>query len=131
MIPFTVKEILISILSATVYGLFFAFSTLFIDLIKCCIARLLYLVMRWLKLEKRTSADIKESLKFGKCGGVVVFIRVLLFFIGFTVISYAFLDGCIRLYMIVFSVLGASLGRRAIKFIVKLFTSADRRFRKR
>ena len=104
MMSFSLDEILVSIVSAFVYGLIFAFCISLALIIKSLIKGLPCIIREMLFYEKllplpqpmRPTGDEKNG-PFLLCGSI------FLFALGFSLLSYFSLDGEIRLYMLIIS----------------------------
>lgn len=99
MIEYGLKEVLVSIISAFVFGAVFSFFCLFLGLITFC-TRININGIGYKKFERKpwrrcTINKDDYTSSFG------VFISVLVFGVSFMVLSYVFLDGQIRLYYLV------------------------------
>ena len=97
-------KILESVVSAFVYGVVFSFLRSFTGII--------FFVIKTLYAHFISSPQ--KSLKHQKTTSFGIFISVVLFGIGFSIISYVFVDGCIRMYLLLFSLLGVYLSNITI-----------------
>lgn len=104
MIYFTADEIGRSLLIALAYGVFFCLIISLFDVIYGTIKDLFYSLKQIIVYEKITSEVNFVELKIKKEGSAAgVFVSVVLFFIGYILISYMTLDGCVRIYMLIVS----------------------------
>jgi len=104
MMVFSGKEIMLSVIYAIIYG--FGFSLFYQALLVLSVSikllpNLFVEILRFERIMPPPSA--KKNIKNGKSGPILAFFSVLLFFIGFIIISYIFLDGEIRVYMLFLS----------------------------
>ena len=104
MIGFTTAEIIISVISALIYGLFFAFATF----IARVVAMLLKGVPSLLRAVIDKSMDILPWLRTvsfksldGSATGCSTFFKIIAFTVGIILLSYRFLDGSLRSYIII------------------------------
>ena len=97
-------KVLESVVSAFVYGIVFSFLRSF--------AGIIFLVIKILYTHSISSH--KKSLNHQKTTSFGIFISVVLFGLGFSIISYVFVDGCIRMYLLLFSLLGMYLSNITI-----------------
>lgn len=120
MILFSFYEILIAFISAVIYGLIFSFFIFFIDILKWMLVTFSifisdligHLKKSRVKPHVRRISDLKSAPE--------VFIYILIFTVGMILISYAFLDGCIRAFMIIASIIGLIIGKRIVDFTYSL-----------
>ncbi len=107
MITFDFTRILVSALSALIYGalldILFTFTIIFYDIVST--------PFRWknnAKMQRKTEqAEEKSPI-------IINVIFIFLFGIGYTVISYVTLDGIIRLYTALFSLIGFLLPEKMV-----------------
>ncbi|MBO5207114.1 MAG: hypothetical protein J6C09_05975 [Clostridia bacterium] len=114
MIYYSLSEIALSVLSALVYGLIFAFSLIFVKsaLVRAyCFVQLFFTVCFCFSggsLKEKIRDGIsgaRESLRFGNLSA---FLTVLLFTVGIILLSYYSLDGAVRIYTVALSLLTAT-----------------------
>lgn len=124
MIAFTVSEIILSLISATIYGISFAILLrLLAEIVP--FVRCVLLFPKEVFFYKGSIREIKRCE--GRTGtpkgrfdvskifdGIYVTAAVFLFFFGFILISYAFLDGEIRLYMLIASLSCTFLAKKTV-----------------
>ena len=102
MIYFTAYEIIRSVLSALLYGLLFAFFVCFVEL---CLGvsrngvKSLFNSLVLGKIIKRNNLLGEEK----KTGAFLTFLFIILFSLGFILLSYLVLDGAIRFYTLIIS----------------------------
>ena len=121
MIHFTLSEIIISILGSVVFGILFSF-------LFACIQHIAILPEYLFLIFKKN--DFKDFIKYEKiqCGFGLTLLMFLLFAIGFILLSYCFLDGCVRAYMLCISLLfffiSKKVALRAVTVIIFLTLNA-------
>jgi len=104
MMPFTVQEILRSLIYAAVFGIgFFLFFTVAAIIVNQ-IRRLRFLPSLIIKYDKISEKTIKNNGRIeNKSNSVSVSAAVVLFILGFLLLSYYALDGIIRIYLFLVS----------------------------
>ena len=121
MIHFTLSEIIISILGSVVFGILFSF-------LFACIQHIAILPEYLFLIFKKN--DFKDFIKYEKkqCGFGLTLLMFFLFAIGFILLSYCFLDGCVRAYMLCISLLFFFISKkvafRAVTVIIFLTLNA-------
>ena len=111
MIPFTTFEIMLSVISASVFGAIFAFFDTILKILSLefnHVKRIREHVLgsgSFFSLPKR--ADFhkdksKESYRY--LGEISTFAKVIIFIVGFILLSYYSLDGAVRLYLLLFGI---------------------------
>ena len=111
MIPFTSFEILASIFSATIFGAFFAFLNLVLKILNLEIRHIskigehLFNSKNIFSIPKRRALITAEPPKRHKyLSEISTFFKVIIFDVGFILLSYYALDGEIRAYLLFFSI---------------------------
>ncbi len=104
MMHFTSGEILISLLYAVVFGIgFFVFYTS-ACIFKYELVRLIGVLPSTFRYDKILEKPTKIQGRCEKQQGVIfAFMSVIIFAIGFILLSYYALDGCIRVYLLLFA----------------------------
>jgi hypothetical protein len=101
---FNIVETLTSIISAFSYGVLFSFFTFLLRLKSIVSESFKHSAVGYEITEKNTKIDaISKSLSLSS---LEIFLSVILFGLGFVTLSYVSLDGYIRLYTLVFALLG-------------------------
>lgn len=104
MMHFTSSEILISLLYAVVFGALFFILYSAVSILKYELGRLIDIlptVFQYDKiLEKPTK---KQGRNENQEGGAFAFMSVIIFALGFVLLSYYALDGCVRIYLLLFA----------------------------
>ena len=119
MIGFTSREILLSVLFSAIYGVVFSVIYQLLITLFHVLKSTPDLIINILKSSKILPApDVKCLVKDQKVGGGFAFFSVILYFLGFLLLSYLSLDGQLRLYMLVIS--SASLYISNLTFCVFL-----------
>ena len=131
MIYFSLSEILLSVISASVYGAIFAFFAVFARFtVDSCRSFLPTVVMSSQKKCSLRSLLFHERVEpksrtRGAGGEVAVFFEVTLFFIGIILVSYYSLDGAVRIYTVALAVASFFISRRLLDISVfKLLSTA-------
>ncbi len=131
MIYFTLAEIALSVASALIYGSVFALFLIFARLLLIFVRRALPLIhsacFSYEKVSLRES--IKGGLREVRASRAVceagTFLTVFLFGAGIILLSYYSLDGAVRIYTVLFSVLSARLAYKYAQIpITYLFEKA-------
>ena len=101
---FSIGEIFISIICSLIYGaLFFVFYTATV-IIKVQLEdakAIIKIAFVYDKIFKKPTINIGRSEK--SCGNLLSFLLVSLFSVGFILLSYYALDGCVRIYVLLLS----------------------------
>lgn len=108
-----------SVISALLYGLIFSFITNFIVVILKLIRLLVNIILTNRHNEKGDINKMKNNGYSQKPPDIITVIGILLFGLGFSIISYFSLDGCLRLYTIFSSFFGCWI---IDKFVVPRFS---------
>lgn len=128
MISFTLQETINSILSALIYGLIFSIVLVLLG----CSVRMIGTVLTSLRQAFFYTGRISTPLALPQeanrssslLRAVYAALRTVAFFLGFLLLSYYALDGCIRIYMLLISLFSCLLFRtmaeRLAHFIGKL-----------
>jgi hypothetical protein len=117
MIEYGLKEVLVSIISAVVFGTVFSFFRLFLGLITFC-TRININGTGYKKLEEKPWH--KSAINKGDyTSSFGVFISVLVFGLFFMVLSYAFLDGQIRIYFLVACLAGYIIADKTLVRVLR------------
>ena len=129
MIAFTYGEIVSSILLAILYGCLYAVLFSLVCLIVNMVLSLPKIIRDTLSFDKILPPPSFKNLKTdNSCGGFLSFICVILFTIGFLLLSYLALDGVIRIYMLILSFASFYLSKITFtEFLSRLFMAAFRR----
>lgn len=125
MIAFTTGEILLSVIYALIFGAGFAVLTSAVDMLLGValtlptFAREVFCFDRILPPPKLSQAGTGR-----KKGALYIFLCVILFAIGFSLLSYVSLDGQIRIYMLALAFASFYLSKSVFcDFLTKLFLS--------
>lgn len=121
MITFSLNSLFNSCVCAIIYGIVYS---LFFAIIQT-ISVLPNFICRFSK--NATSSD-RLQIMTKPCSGIVVFVAVLFFFIGFTFLSYYTLDGLIRVYLLLISVLIFYVSNKALYSLVYFLFTLPLRF---
>lgn len=115
MIPFTLYEIMVAIFGSIIFGI--SFSIVFAILGQIAILPdYLFLIFN--------KSSFKEFAKCDKipCGFWLIMVMFILYAVGFVLMSYCFLDGCVRAYMLCISLfvffVTKKLAFRAVKAMI-------------
>ena len=123
MISFSINEIHLSIGYAAGYGV--AYSAIFslCLLLRAVIFSLSKILSDIFKFEKIFPLpSFKKHIKLSERGAVFSFLSVIIFTLGFVLISYFALDGVLRVYMLVFAFASFYLSKFALfDFLNRLF----------
>ena len=104
MMSFTAGEIFFSILCAIIFGFGFSFLTSMLLIIREIAHAFGSIMKKSLTYEKILPPPSIKSIKINQAAwSVVTVLWVVLFMLGFSILSYVALDGEIRLYMLVLS----------------------------
>ena len=104
MMTFTGREILLSALYALIYGGGFSFVYQLLIILVRTVKAMPSLAVEILNADKIfPSPRVKNAINKGKEGALFAFFSVVLFFIGFQLLSYLALDGQLRIYMLALS----------------------------
>ena len=135
MITYSITEIILSIISAIIYGVIFAIFSCFLSsifpFIKGIAAfpkHVLFYIGSIKALPKRKNT---ENTVFKPFGVVNIFsslkcvAEIVLFFLGLVLVSYAFCDGEIRLYMLLLSAFALYASKKtAVEYIFGIISGA-------
>lgn len=143
MVVFSPLQVFISTVSALLYGVVFAIITNFASTL-FDLFRLLFFISKWDdKMQKAGENDIGNISLQSRRPIAITFWGIVLFGIGFSVISFITLDGNIRLYTLLASILGWYLSEililsklrisilNAIRIIVSKLTKLSEKLRLR
>ena len=119
---FTAEEIFRSIVSALIYGTFFeilciiiySFCTLISELISLP-RKVFFYGGKLMSSPYATVADNNSPTRVRGAGAFVLIVKVLLFSLGFLLLSYYSLDGVIRAYLLLLSLSSLYLVRNLIR----------------
>lgn len=104
MMGFTIDEILSSLLYASIYGVLYSAFWSLASLV-CSVLSVTWAILRecfWFK-KIFPLPDFRRKMDLHKRGRVFLLLAILLFALGFILISYFALDGEIRIYMLFIS----------------------------
>ena len=127
MMHFSVGEIILSLIGALIYGaLFFVFYTATV-IIKVQLEdakAIIKTTFRYDKIFKKPKINIGRNEKY--CGTALSFLLVLIFTLGFILLSYYILDGCVRIYVLLLALFSFFVFRRflfekAVLFFEQIF----------
>lgn len=127
MITSDIKEILFSVLYALIFGSGFAVFYSFIILLKTVVVSLPKAVVDCIKFEKITPLPSFDYIFYRQSGGAFIIVcSVLIYGLGFSLLSYITLDGQIRIYMLILSFASFYLSKFAfyeicIKLLLHLY----------
>ena len=123
MISFSINEILVSIGYAAGYGV--AYSAIFslCLLIRALIFSLSNILSDIFRFEKIFPLpSFKKHIKLSERGAIFSFLSVIIFALGFILISYFALDGVVRVYMLFFAFAAFYLSKFVLfDFLNKIF----------
>lgn len=111
MIPFTTLEILLSVVSASVFGAIFAFLDIILEILSLegehikRIREHIFGPQKIISIPKRVGTENEKTKeKYKYIGELITFFKVIIFTVGFILLSYYALDGVVRVYLLVFGV---------------------------
>ena len=124
MIWFSGEQILFSILYSLIYGGIFALFVCFLSVLSTMIKNGAYmLACFFIPGRKLTASDLRVFEKEEK-SGFIIYLYIILFTLGFILLSYIALDGCIRAYTLLFSLISFYLIRLILKNSFSIFVLA-------
>jgi hypothetical protein len=108
------SENLIAIISALLYGVLFSFVSDFVRLFFDLIVIFISAIKTKEEMLKKDKNEPKARINAKQITPVITAFKILFFGLGFSVISYITLDGNLRLYILISSIIGWYLTDRFI-----------------
>ncbi len=127
MIHFSTGEMLFSLLYAIAFGVGFFLLFAAVSVLKKQIKRIAALPILLVRYDKILEKPTKnKSRNADEAGAAMTFIFVILFALGFILLSYYALDGCVRIYILLLALVGFILPKGLL--YERLFLIFDRIF---